>query len=338
MLARSSKIIHKASGTTLETPILVPSFSSKGFARNKEGKSEIGTALNYASEFLTRTYLISAYDVYYGHIPPPIEIPVLPEMIFLDSGGYEVSWTYDYSAAFQSPPYEEPWQESMHEKVLNDWPDEVPVIMVNYDHPDHREKFKDQITSARKLFRGHPNHLHLFLLKPETKEQRTLKTVLKKALADMDAFSPFDMIGVTEKELGNSTLDRMANIARLRNAMDNAGLGAKIHVFGALDPLTVCLYFLAGAEIFDGLTWIRYAYNYGKCIYLHNHGALKYGLHTKDNQVKLRAMTDNIYSLEKLEHRMREFISTGDFNKFSPHKTFMKQARDSLATKIKGEV
>ncbi len=337
MLARSTTIIHKLSGTTLETPILVPSFSSKGFVRDKEGKSEIGTALEYAIEFITRTYLISAYDLYFKHIPNPINLPQ-PEIIFLDSGGYEISWSHDYSAVFQAPPYNESWDEAMHCSVLDKWPDEIPAVMVNYDHPRHREKLHDQVARARELFRSYPNQLHLFLLKPETNDQKTLKTVLKSAIANIELFSPFDIIGVTEKEMGNNTLDRMANIARLRRSLDEANLDKKIHVFGALDPLTVCLYFLAGAEIFDGLTWIRYAYDHGKCVYLNNHGALQYGLHASDQQVKLRAMTNNLYNLETLEHKLREFVSTQDFKKLSPHEVFLEQARDSLATKIKGDV
>lgn len=337
MLARSTKIVHKYSGTTIETPILVPSFSSKGFARDKDGISEIGTALKFASEFITRTYLVSAYDLHFKHIPNPIDLPQ-PEMIFIDSGGYEVSWSHDYSAVFQSPPYHESWNESLHQSVLDQWPDEIPAIMVNYDNPDHRERFHDQIAKARKLFRSYPNQLHLFLIKPETDTQKTLKSALKSAIANIELLSPFDIIGVTEKELGNTALDRMANIAQIRRSLDEAKLDLKIHIFGALDPLTVCLYFLAGAEIFDGLTWIRYAYDHGKCIYIHNHGALQYGLHMRDNQIKLRAMTDNIYNLETLEYKMRDFVSTQDFKKLSPHENFLEQARDSLATKIKGEV
>lgn len=338
MLARSTKIVHKLSGTTLDTPILVPSFSSKGFARNKkDGISEIGTALKFASEFITRTYLISAYDLYFNHIPAPIDLP-LPELIFVDSGGYEISWSHDYSAVFHGPPYEEDWNESYHKEVLNNWPNEIPSIIVNYDNPNHRESLSDQIKRARKLFRDYPDQLHLFLIKPETSKQKTLQTVLKSSLADIEQFSPFDIIGVTEKELGNTTLDRMANIAKLRQALDGAQLDIKIHIFGALDPLTVCLYFLSGAEIFDGLTWIRYAYNEGKCIYLHNHGALQYGLHANDKQIKLRAMTDNIYNLETLEYKMRDYITTKNFQKFGPHDSFLEQARDTLATKIKGEV
>ena len=336
MLARSSKLIHKSSGTTLETPLLIPSFSSKGFARNKTGKSEIGTALKFASEFLTRTCLISAYDIHYSHIDNPLELPVIPELIFLDSGGYEISWDNDYSAFVHASPNSDPWDQEMHKQVLNQWPDEMPAVIVNFDHPKHRLSFLDQVQESRELFSGHLKHLHLFLIKPESPKQSSLQEVMKKVLSNIEELSTFDIIGVTEKELGPSILDRMVNIAMLRRSMDEAGLSSKIHIFGALDPLTVCFYFLSGAEIFDGLTWIRYAYEDGKCIYFHNHGAMNYGIHTNDKKVKLRAMTENIYSLETLEHRMREYLATNDFSKFTPYQEHMKQAFDSLKTKFKG--
>ncbi len=49
----------------------------------------------------------------------------------------------------------------------------------------------------------------------------------------------------------------MQNIAKLRKALDKAGLNIPLHVFGSLDTVTTPLYFLAGADIFDGLTWLR---------------------------------------------------------------------------------
>ena len=54
---------------------------------------------------------------------------------------------------------------------------------------------------------------------------------------------------VIEKELGDSALVRMERIARLRRALDDAEVKAPVHVFGALDPILSCMYFLAGAEI-----------------------------------------------------------------------------------------
>jgi hypothetical protein len=37
-------------------------------------------------------------------------------------------------------------------------------------------------------------------------------------------------------------------------------------VFGGLDPLITPLYFAAGGEIFDGLSWLRYAFKDGLSI------------------------------------------------------------------------
>ena len=101
MLAKSSKLSHPL-GITFETPLLVPSFSSKGFAfKKKKNKgdadvSEAIDALEFSKEFLTESLLISAYDMYHQHIPF-VEENICTEITFLDSGGYESGNTYDLS-------------------------------------------------------------------------------------------------------------------------------------------------------------------------------------------------------------------------------------------------
>lgn len=338
MLARTTKIIHKATGNFLTTPLLIPSFSSKGFPQNISGESEINSILKFSSEFITETCLISAHDIYYKHISSPNDLPLNLNILFLDSGGYEISKDDDFSATIQSKPKKEKWELQMYETILATWPQEVPTVFVNYDHPKTRKPFKEQVKDARKLFRPYENQLHLFLLKPETKDQITLKEALKSVQADIDKLEVFDIVGVTEKELGSSMIERMTQIGKLRKAMDDASIKSPIHIFGALDPIAVCLYFIAGAEIFDGLTWIRFAYDNGRCIYIYNRGALNYGLDTKDAQVKRRAMTDNIYELYKLERALRDYITTGNISKFSPHADFIKNAIDTLETELKGGV
>jgi len=336
VLARSSTIRHRASGVALQTPLLVPSFSSKGFARSKkDGKSEIGKILAAAGEFLTEAYLISAYDIHYGHIPGPMDLPFTPEMIFLDSGGYEISTDRDYSSVIDPLPAPDPWDLQKWESVVSSWPDELPLVAACYDHHEERAPFADQVALARQRFKKCRHHLHSFLLKPETDFQMTLERTLRAASADAGELGSFDIVGVTEKELGRSMLDRMIQIATLRLAMDEAEVAAPLHVFGALDPLSVCLYYLSGAEIFDGLTWIRYAYEDGRCIYTHNHGVLKYGLHVRDDAVKSRALADNYYCLQDLQRRLREFETTQNFEKLVPHAKLLSDACDSLETRLK---
>ena len=332
---RTSTILHKNSGVSLTTPLLIPSFSSKGFATvNTNGKSEIGKILETTSEFLTDVYLVSAYDIYYKHVPPPSELTNTPDLIFVDSGGYEVSTDYDYSSVMVPLPQSELWTSEMLESVYSAWPEQIPAIFVSFDHPERRKPFVDQIADARRLFRRQHQHLTLFLLKPETKEQTTLDRAIKSAVADATELGSFEVIGVTEKELGRTMLDRMAQIAKLRLAMDEAGVTSPLHIFGALDPLTVCLYFIAGAEIFDGLTWLRYAYNDGLCIYTHNEGVVKYGLHLRDDHIRSQVLSGNCYALQSLQQRLREFEKTGDFSKLKPHQDLLLNAFDSLKTKL----
>ncbi len=336
MLCRSTTIRHRSSGVCLKTPLLIPSFSSKGFHTPQKGKSEASVILQAAGDFLTQCYLISAYDIYYCHIPQPGKLPFRPELIFLDSGGYEVSNAYDYSIAVQPNVLANEWKVDYFKAVMDSWPREIPVVFVSFDHPLNRKKFGDQVKEARTLFRERRDHLLTFLIKPETKNQLTSIEALENARARVKELSGFDMIGVTEKELGNSMLSRMVNIAKLRIALDKAGLPAPIHVFGSLDPLSVCLYFLAGAELFDGLTWIRYGYNDECCIYPHNMAAIKYGIQMRDNQFKLRMLADNYYHLERLQLRLQEFAASGSFDKFGPHSTLLQNAWDTLNTQLGG--
>ena len=120
--------------------------------------------------------------------------------------------------------------------------------------------------------------------------------------------------------------------------MDEAGLNIPLHIFGALDPLSVCLYYIAGAEVFDGLTWLRYGYRNGLCIYPHNLGAVQYGLHVRDTVVRSRVLADNYYALQSLRQRLLEFETTGRFEKLQPHAELLSNAFDSLQTKFKGRL
>ena len=336
MLCRTSTIRHTESGVSMTTPLLILSFSSKGFARSKkDGKSEIGNILATAGEFLTEVFLISAYDIFYEHLPHPSDLSCTPEMIFVDSGGYEISTDCGYSSVIDPPSRPESWTTANLESVYDDWPDLVPAVFVSFDHPDDRKPFADQVADARKLFRCR-EHLTLLLLKPETKTQKTLEETIKSAVANVAELESFDIVGVTEKELGQTMIDRMSQITMLRLAMNEGGVKTPLHIFGALDPLSVCLYYIAGAEIFDGLTWLRYGYHDGLCIYTHNLKVVKYGLYMPDDLVRSRTLTENYYALQSLQHRLLEFETTHNFDKLKPHAKLLSDACDSLKTKFKG--
>lgn len=98
MLAKRRTL--KLNGVEIErTPLLVPSFSSKGFP-------EVDKIIKYSSELIDGITLVSAYDLHYGKVSPPFDFSSL---IFLDSGGYEASKDTDLSDFGDKEHLPKPW-------------------------------------------------------------------------------------------------------------------------------------------------------------------------------------------------------------------------------------
>lgn len=324
MLAKRRSL--KLNGVEVErTPLLVPSFSSKGFP-------DVHKIIEFCTELIEGVTLVSAYDVHYGKVSPPFDFPSL---IFLDSGGYEASKDAELSDLGDRAHHPKEWTREMHESVLAKWQSPVPSVLISYDHPKARVGFAEQIERGRTMAPGRTEFLRELLLKPETEFQTQLH--VDDLLRHVHRLADFDIIGVTEKEIGNSLVDRMKNIAKLRQALTASGIDIPIHVFGSLDTISTPMYFLAGADIFDGLTWLRFAFREGLTIYKHNFGALQLGISTKANVIDGRCWHQNYYYMNDLQLEMRRYLVSGDFGSFKYHgdmfKTALQSALEALGDK-----
>lgn len=341
MLARSTTIRHP-NGRSFQTPLLIPSFSSKGFKVKHKGKqkgiSEIRDLFYNTAEILTETMLVSAYDIYYRHLPSPRRFPCVPSLTFVDSGGYETNADHDYCTVYRFHNKPRPWELRHLRKILDSWPERIPAVFVNFDKGSVGKNLPKQIALARALFADYPKQMHNFLIKPSRQSKGSLLPIIDALPACITELADFHILGVTEKELGNTPLDRMTAIATLRRHLDAANIHAPIQVFGALDPLSACLYFLAGAEIFDGLTWLRFSYTNGCCTYMQNYGILHIGLDQNDDFVHAKTFSDNYASLRNLQLKMRTFATTNDFGTFQYHSEFLSSAWDTLSARFKGGV
>jgi len=318
----------------LETPLLVPSFSSKAFGFGHGGKPEVHRVLDAAQEFITRTCLVSAYDVHYRYVPQPHDLRITVDLMFLDSGGYEVSEDRDLSAVEKPVHRPKEWDAAKLRTIWDRWPASLPAVLVSYDHSNHRRPVTEQLRDAKQAALAKPGHLHSFLLKPQAQEERSLEPALRALQAQVAELAGFQLLGVTEKELGNSPLERMVRLAELRRSLDDASLSMPIHVFGALDPLSVCLYFVAGAEVFDGLTWSRYAYNAGQCVYLHNNATATYGLEVNDDEARVRTIKDNLRYLDQLERSLRRLAETRDWAHLNDNRDLVRAATERMQRQI----
>lgn len=330
MLARCTKF-NLPNGDFFETPLLLPSFSSKGFP-------DLRKIIKILEEHISGPVLISAYDVHYKLIQKRISFS--PQLLFIDSGGYECSSIADFinhSIGVYKP---KKWNEKLFHKSINALlKDSVPKVIVSYDHPRCRQLLSKQIDAAISLFKhfGLKNKfMKEILLKPEShyKDGQLLPT--EKIVKNIGRFGSFDIIGLTEKELGESFLERMVNICRIRQALENNNMSQLIHIFGSLDTISTPLYFMCGADIFDGLTWLRYSYSDGMTLYQPNYWAKTYGSDDKDYMSKLHSFCDNYSYLRKLSLVMKSFKKSGDFTSFGSNSALFKKIWEECEAKKEG--
>jgi hypothetical protein len=300
MLAASRDLKMNGQYVT-KTPLVVPSFSSKGFP-------DVGSIVKALSGTISEGVLVSAYDFYKGKLK---EIPSFPSYIILDSGGYECSDCRDLSDTNMENYKNVNWDYDDLISVLDGWNASVPTFSVSYDHPKVRCSVEEQIAKANSQFTGRALGKFL-LIKPSTRDASRVS--IEDVIKSRYDLHRFDAIGFTEKELGYSIFERMKAIGKMRMALAEAGINIPIHIFGSLDMLSVPLYFMAGADIFDGLTWLRYYYSDDGALYLRTASALKYGTRENDSAVPPKIWASNYnYLMElasSLKRCLREDIGT----------------------------
>lgn len=303
------------------TPMLIPSFSSKGFP-------EVDSIIRAMSETITDSILISAYDIANGFIKT---VPEFPQLLVLDSGGYESSACSELSDPQMNTYRDLPWSREQHCSVLDNWSAPQPTLAVTYDHPTARADIPEQIRRANELFDGRALGREI-LIKPDRADYHLIN--VRAVVQNAYRFRDFDVLGFTEDELGCSVFHRMQNIAAIRKALNNVGIYLPIHIFGSLDTVSTPLYFLSGADIFDGLTWLRYSYADDAAVYKRNFAALNYGIRVNDVDVPLRIWFDNYQRLLDLQLSMKRFLREQDFGAFAGRSKFFERSIKELLAEV----
>jgi len=337
MLARVSNL-YSENGQTIKTPILIPSFSSKGWPFKKKSTgdeySEVKEIIEWTTEFTTEAVLFSAYDLYYKHYPGPNELGEIADVIFIDSGGYEKLEDHDLSSVYRMPWPSKEWDIDKLRVTLSAIPKEYNIVIANYDDVKQPKPIKSQVQEAKVFFAEYPHYLNDILIRKETKTQDFIQ--LESVIANISLFREFDIIGLTEKELGSSLIERMEKIARIRTALDNENINSPLHIFGSLDPISSCLYFISGAEIFDGLTWLRYAYINGVATYNENFRFLKQDLKEKYQSSLKFIYHNNLMAIGKLCDEMILYARDGNFEHFTYHSKELQNSFNRLRAQLGG--
>ena len=372
MLTRSRRL-RLSNGVKFSTPLLVPSMSSLALApetieRTSEGEPELDSVWkrlfrrisapwaptltqrnpelihysNIHSGLLTReieeSLLVSAYDIGHGLLDGVHAFRVgfkrsdyaRPRLLVIDSGGYEKQGSPSGSLFAGSAGGPLPWKESDYERVIDSLDREAAPAVVNWDS---RQPYAEQIQRARDFFDNREHLGSVFLLKPpEWSGYHNLDTLSAENVALLRAF---DIVGVTEREIGESIHDRLVNIARLRKSLDAAEVTTPIHVFGGLDPVLTPLYFAAGAEIFDGLGWLRYAYREGVAMHRASGGLLNGNVKEPSLWAELAVWKQNLREIRQLSEDMRQFAEPGrNWDVFGRHSDSLRAVIESLQKEL----
>lgn len=310
---------------SIATPLLLPSFSSKGFPKVRD-------IMRVTEEYISDEILVSAYDLHYNLVNRDYDFA---SAIFLDSGGYEASKDTELSEIYEGEYLPRNWTPDLHAAIVSEWTRNVPTIFVSYDGKrSDRVSIADQIQRANNLNIPNSNCSKSLLIKPETRD--SVRLDMKRILPAIPDMTGFSVIGVTEKEVGNSFLDRMLNIARLRLKLDATHPSVPIHVFGSLDTISTYLYFLAGADIFDGLTWLRYAFSNGDTLYRQTYGLLNLPATTNSDIVEARSWSNNYQYMQEMRLNMVKFTADNNFAHFGRHEAAIRSAYQSMVAELKG--
>jgi hypothetical protein len=181
------------------------------------------------------------------------------------------------------------------------------VILVNYDHVARIDK---QISEAKDFFKRYDFAKKDFLLKRPALKDLTIN--VNDLIKNVQKLESFDVLGLTEKELGRSILGRCKAIAKIRTSLNEVGMNLPIHVFGCLDPLSMLAYFLCGADIFDGLVWLKYGFHENFALYHNNFGLISKQWPQYDENLSSSMYLSNLSTLTELMIMMRRIPQNWD--------------------------
>ena len=283
----------------VHTPLIVPSFSSRGFPELS----------HIWEEFRHKLYgvcLVSAFDIAGGRIPA--DAANMVNVIVLDSGVSETKGVSVVSGDKLTHSSPARWTRKHYHEAVGSISEGGNVILVNFDQVGRLE---DQIESASEDF-SHASHtVSDFLVKPP--EQTALVNVPRLS-RHREALSQFSIIGITALEAGNSFLRRCSSLVMLRNLLNEAGLDTPIHVFGAISPYEVLAYFFCGADIFDGLNWLRLAFRRHASMPIAESATEDMKWKLTDLDLRVEEWTRNLRLLYRLQESLQRYATNGDID------------------------
>ncbi len=204
-----------------------------------------------------KTVLISAYDYYNlerdGYLnTEEVRASFNHKFLFLDSGGFELQYSNN-----------DDWNPEKYKQVILEL---NPHFYVGYDRiPSYErtshtsEVISKSIDFLKKSDKSKQKVL-LIHFSPKNNPQLEIKEIVEIIYQNYEFI---DIIGFPEREIGSNIIQSCQFIKLFRDQLEKRQILKPIHIFGCFDPISVILFVLAGADIFDGLGWLKSSFDNG---------------------------------------------------------------------------
>jgi len=247
--------------------------------------------------------LVSAWDIAQAHLST--DALLATNVVVLDSGGYEANHQSISSSVSSQDSADQLWSVARFHQILDQADESANLLVVNFDR---QTNIRGQLDGARLDQERAQGCAFDFLVKPESSDELVNVPRLATVTSDL---AEFDAIGVTAREVGTSLIDRCRSIVMLRDVLIGCGLSLPIHVFGAITPIEVLTFFFCGADIFDGLDWLRAAYRGENSISIDEAAYEEGNWGIPEQELWLKESTNNLSVLYRLQQSLRAYAQHG---------------------------
>lgn len=192
-------------------------------------------------------FLVSAYDI---HRDKQFQV-ILNDlarttesakvMTLMDSGNYEAFWHKDKH-----------WSDEHFEEILKSTKVDIAFSFDIYCEKDIsiKEHTKEIVRSAAKTASVQSYGTTAPIIHGN---KDNIAQIVEEVLNNLTP----EIIGVTERDLGHSLIERANTIKQIRQAIDKRRTGIPLHVLGTGNPCSILVYSVMGADLFDGLEWCK---------------------------------------------------------------------------------
>lgn len=224
-------------GKSIETPLFVPAVSSM------KASWEISEYIDLIRRIGYSAFLVSAYDIH-KHKNKEALTKHLSEkgnkqIFFLDNGNFEAYWYRDNTWAF-----------GKFKDILDiSYPDFSFSFDIFWNKGTSLSRhIKETTTSIAKTAGEQKSGVTIALIHSKSEE---FPEVTRKII---DNISP-EIIAIPERELGSGVFEKAQTIKNVRFELDKTKQNVPIHVLGAGNPISILIYTLCGADMYDALDW-----------------------------------------------------------------------------------